>query len=127
MILENFSSHHVQLLYELYAKQLQAAIERAVNPTVATCVTKLAAMETDTAEQISQLRRRVDKIIASLANGLGDDMVTDKNHIQLRKMANKLLHEPTMRLREGGIDRGEIDDVVRGIEMKLAHQISGAV
>mmetsp|Transcript_31943 Transcript_31943/g.68987 ORF Transcript_31943/g.68987 Transcript_31943/m.68987 type:complete len:118 (+) Transcript_31943:1513-1866(+) len=110
-----------------YAKQLQAAIERAVKPTVAICVTKLTAMETDTAEQISQLRRRVDEIVAFLANGLGDDMGTDKNHIQLKKMANKLLHEPTMRLREGGIERGEIDDVVRDIEMKLVRQISGGV
>jgi len=62
-----------------YAKQLQAAIERAVKPTVAICVTKLTAMETDTAEQISQLRRRVDEIVAFLANQSSDYLMSGAN------------------------------------------------
>ena len=91
----------------------QAARERAVEVSVADCVARLAAMETDTAERISLLRRRVDDIVASLghASGGGDD--------RLRKAANKLLHGPTLRLREGTLSGDEIEDVVRTIEREL--------
>ena len=80
---------------------------------MADCVARLAAMETDTTERISLLRRRVDDIVASLghASGGGDD--------RLRKAANKLLHGPTLRLREGTLSGDEIEDVVRTIEREL--------
>jgi hypothetical protein len=86
-----------------------------VEVSVADCVARLAAMETDTAERISLLRRRVDDIVASLGDagggGDGDD--------RLRKAANKLLHGPTLRLREGTLSGDEIEDVARTIGKEL--------
>ena len=81
---------------------------------MADCVARLAAMETDTTERISLLRRRVDDIVASLdhAGGGGDDH-------RLRKAANKLLHGPMLQLREGTLSEDEIEDVARMIEREL--------
>mmetsp|Transcript_36456 Transcript_36456/g.59478 ORF Transcript_36456/g.59478 Transcript_36456/m.59478 type:complete len:227 (-) Transcript_36456:94-774(-) len=101
----------------------EAAIEQAVKPTVTTCVAKLAAMETDTAEQISQLRRRVNNIVASLEGGISKTGIKT-NKMQLQKMANKLLHVPTMQLREGQLSREDIDNVVKKIEKQLIDRSS---
>mmetsp|Transcript_3463 Transcript_3463/g.7224 ORF Transcript_3463/g.7224 Transcript_3463/m.7224 type:complete len:563 (-) Transcript_3463:124-1812(-) len=100
----------------------EAAIQRAVKPAVATCVARLAAMETDTAERISRLRRRVGDIVNSLEDERGSADTENKNRIRLKKMANRLLHEPTMQLREGRLSEGEIDDVVKRIEEQLIHR-----
>ncbi|KAL3826774.1 LOW QUALITY PROTEIN: hypothetical protein ACHAXA_000600 [Cyclostephanos tholiformis] len=92
----------------------EAARERAVEVSVAACVARLAAMETDTVERISRLRQRVDDIVTSLGHaGGGDDA-------SLRKAANKLLHGPTVQLREGTLTGDdEIEDVFRTIEKEL--------
>ena len=89
---------------------MQAAIEQAVNPTVAACVSKLLAMETDTATRILDLRQRVNNIVASFDHDRRDDM---------QKLANRLLHGPTMQLREGKLSREDIDSVVQTIERRL--------
>ena len=92
----------------------QAAKERAVDVSVAACVARLAAMETDTAERISRLRRRVYDVVVSFCHSKGDDDAS------LRKAANKLLHGPTMRLREGMLTGDdEIEEVFRTIEKEL--------
>jgi hypothetical protein len=92
---------------------LQTMRERAVEVSVADCVARLAAMETDTAKQILLLQQRIDDIVASLgrAGGGGDDC--------LQKAANKLLHGPALQLREGTLSGDEIEDVVRTIEREL--------
>ena len=105
--------YHSQCL--LFVVIIQAAIECAVEPYVASCVARLAAMETDTANQISQMRRRVKEIVSSLSS-------YNNNHIQLQKMANKLLHAPTMQLREGVLSEEQIDDVVNRIEKQLTDE-----
>ena len=100
---------------------MQAAIEKAVKPSVATCIARLAAMESNTAEKISQLRRRVNDIVASLC--CNNDKRSDNNNMQ--RTANKLLHVPTMQLREGTLLSQEgIEDVVKEIEMQLIEQSS---
>ena len=97
---------HVTFLF------LQAARERAVEVSVAACVARLMAMETDTAEQISRLRRRVNEIVASLGH-------TGGGYDRLQKEANKLFHAPTLQLREGSLSGEEIEAVAMTIEKKL--------
>ena len=70
-------------------------------------------METGTAEQISRLRRRVNEFVASLGHTRGD-------YDRLQKEANKLLHAPTLQLREGTLSGDEIEDVAMTIEKKLS-------
>ena len=83
--------------------------------SVATCVSRLAAMDTNAVERISYLRQRVTKVVASLG------YCSDGN---LQKMANKLLHTPTMQLREGVLTRDDIEDVVMTIEKELISQFN---
>lgn len=75
---------------------------------------KLLAMDGDRSRQISDLRRRVVEIAASIdaiGGGGGDDA---------RRLASRLLHEPTVLMREGKLaDEEDIDDVVRRIEGEL--------
>ena len=67
------------------------------------------AMESDTTSQIASMRQRVSDIVSSL------DSSTNKLH----KMANRLLHEPTMKCREGKLSQTDVDEVVRKIEKQL--------
>ena len=82
-------------------------------PTVATCTARLSAMETDTTEQISQLRQSINDIVASL------ESTNNAKRIELQKRANKLLHGPTMQLREGLLSQDDIKEVVMGITTQL--------
>ena len=88
----------------------QAAIEKAVQPSVESCVARLTAMET--ADDITQLRQRVNEIASSLSQD-------SQNGSRLTKMANELLHQPTILLREGKLSRSEINDVINSIEVEL--------
>ncbi len=89
---------------------MQAAIEQAVDPTVTTCVSKLLAMETDTAARILDLRQRVNNVVASFDPDRRDG---------IQKLANKLLHEPTIQLREGKLSDEDVNGVAQMIERKL--------
>jgi hypothetical protein len=92
----------------------QAAREKAVEVSVIECVAKLTAMESNTTEQIVQLRRRVHDIIQRLTSNVRS------SNIHLQREANKLLHIPTMQLRGGNLlSEDEIDDMVRTIEENL--------
>jgi pantothenate kinase len=94
----------------------QAAREKAVEVSVIECVAKLAAMESDTTEQIVQLRQRVHDIVQRLTSNVG----SSSSYIHLQREANKLLHIPTMQLRGGNLlSEDEIDDMVRTIEENL--------
>lgn len=101
----------------------EAAMELAVWPSVESCVAKLEAMEGDTAYRISQMRRGVDEMVASLEKRTNGDGISTKDHRNLRKVANRLLHEPTMRLREGDLSLDEIDNVLRSIEAELVDHV----
>jgi hypothetical protein len=93
------------------------AVERAIRPSVESCVARLAAMET--ANDVTQLRERVNGIASSISQDMKDGS-------RLIKMANELLHQPTILLREGKLSRSEIEDVVRSIENELrSHASSG--
>ena len=92
----------------------EAAIEKAVKPSVTACVAKLSAQESDIATQISTLRQRINDVVVSL----GDEQ-------SLHKVANRLLHEPTMLIREGQLSQNDIEDVVRTIEKQLISICSG--
>lgn len=88
----------------------QAAIEKAIQPSVESCMARLNAMET--ADDIAQLRQRVNEIVSSISQDSIDGS-------RLTKMANALLHQPTILLREGKLSRREIEDVVNSIEHEL--------
>jgi len=91
----------------------QAAIDRAVKPAVATCVANLLAMDLETTTQIANIRQSVNDIVASLAKSSGG------GGKELQKLANKLLHEPTMELREGNLSHEDVQCVVGMIETQL--------
>jgi hypothetical protein len=88
----------------------KAAIELAIQPSVDSCLARLIAMET--ADDITQFRKRVNEI----ATSLGQDT---KDTTGLLKMANELLHEPTMKLREGRLSKVDIESVIKHIENEL--------
>jgi len=92
----------------------EAAIEKAVKPSVVECVAKLSAQESDKATQISTIRQRVNDIVVSL----GDEQ-------SLHKVANRLLHEPTMQIREEKLTQDDVEDVVKRIEEQLIDICSG--
>ena len=94
----------------------EAAIEKAVKPSVVACVAKLLAQESDTATQITTMRQRVNDIVVSL----GDEK-------PLHKVANRLLHKPTMQIREGKLSQNDIEDVVRTIEKQLISICSSGI
>ena len=67
------------------------------------------AMESDTTSQIASMRQRVSNIVSSL----------DSSNNKLQTIANRLLHEPTILLREGKLSQTDVDEVVRRIEKQL--------
>ena len=83
-------------------------------------------MDTNMSEQIFQLRQQINNIVNELVeqkitqekNGstlIRDDTAT-KNRVELEKLANKLLHTPTMQLRQGRLSENEMEDAVIRIE-----------
>ena len=92
----------------------EAAIEKAVKPSVVACVAKLSAQEGDTATQITAMRQRIKDIVVTL----GDEK-------SLHKVANRLLHKPTMQIRERKLTQDDIEDLVRTIEKQLIDICSG--
>lgn len=100
------TKRHLQTFAKAF-HYLQAAIQKAVDPSVKTCVSKLQAMESGTPSLIVILRERVNELAASFENP------------DVRKLANRLLHEPTMRLRAGELTSDDIDSVVSQIESRL--------
>jgi hypothetical protein len=71
----------------------------------------------EAANQISILRQRINDIVDSLiqSQSLNNQYDTSK----LYKVANELLHAPTMQLREGDLLGADIEDVVQSIENQL--------
>jgi hypothetical protein len=94
---------------------VQAAIEQAVKGSVVLCVARLAAMDANAVEYISHLRQRVNEVVESFGQ--------DRNG-NLQKIANKLLHTPTIQLRQGILSGNDIEDVVIMIEKELMSQYS---
>ena len=94
----------------------EAAIEKAVKPSVVKFVAKLSAQKSDTSTQITAMRQRVNDIVVSL----GDEQ-------SLHKVANRLLHEPTILIREGNLTQDDIEDVVKSIEKQLISICSSSI
>lgn len=71
----------------------------------------------EAANQISILRQRINDIVDFLiqSQSLNNQYDTSK----LYKVANELLHAPTMQLREGDLPGADIEDVVQSIENQL--------
>ena len=74
-------------------------------------------MDGDAAGRIFRMRERV--------HSLADELLADRalasaagNGSQSKRLANKLLHAPTVRLRRGELSDGEVEDVVAGMEVR---------
>mmetsp|Transcript_8005 Transcript_8005/g.18064 ORF Transcript_8005/g.18064 Transcript_8005/m.18064 type:complete len:575 (-) Transcript_8005:25-1749(-) len=116
---------------ELSIPAVEAVMERAITPSVSSCVARLAAMESGTSLQISRLRQQVNIIVDQLVEqnisasmrrsnvNIVHDGTARKYGPRLRQLANKLLHKPTMQLRQGKFSDDEIEDAVFGIEQRL--------
>ena len=101
-------------------------MESAIEPTVKSCISKLAALEDGTSERIARLRERVHRFVVDLAEQKkGTNAITiqhtfdEKEGHQLKQLANKLLHKPTMQIRQGSINTDEIEDSISRIENQL--------
>lgn len=109
----------------------EAAIRLGVNPSIEKCVARLKALEAS--NQISLLRQRVDDIVFGLAKRgtHSADKSNDKPKnqpeisLELKKLANEVLHAPTIQLREGEISEQEMEKLVQGIESQLKEYYSG--
>mmetsp|Transcript_26414 Transcript_26414/g.63389 ORF Transcript_26414/g.63389 Transcript_26414/m.63389 type:complete len:114 (-) Transcript_26414:14-355(-) len=100
-------------------------MERAIKPSVSTCVSRLAAMDNGTSIQISRLREEVYGIVNALVEknmkaGTIVHRSNGKDSAQsLKRLANKLLHDPTMKLRNEILSNNEVGVVVARIERQL--------
>ena len=70
-------------------------------------------MDDDMSARIQRLRKRVLGTVDDLAKHEG------RNNLQLKQLANRLLHKPTMQIREGRLNSKEIESVAVGIERQL--------
>ena len=108
---------------------MQAAIRLGVDPSIEKCVARLKALEAS--NQISLLRQRVYDIISCLVKNeaqsadKSNDKIQPEISSELRKMANGVLHAPTIQLREGGISEQEMENLVQCIESQLKEYYSG--
>lgn len=84
----------------------------AVNPSVDACVARLKA--TESASQISILRHRITDIVQYLT--MND---AENSRSELSKIANVLLHAPTMKLREGQMTDEEMESIMAAVESEL--------
>ncbi|KAL3802020.1 hypothetical protein ACHAWO_002440 [Cyclotella atomus] len=91
----------------------EAAVQMAVNPTVDTCVARLNAL--GSANNIYLLRQRVNDVVDTLVDC--DDPRFNKQDLQ--RVANELLHAPTMQLRSGEMTESDMEDAVKNIEADL--------
>jgi hypothetical protein len=72
------------------------------------------------ANKISMLRQRVQFVVDTLADC--DDRGFNRQGLQ--RVANELLHVPTMQLRSGEMSGPEMEDVVKNIETELKAYIT---
>lgn len=78
----------------------------------------------EAANQISLLRQRINGIVDSIIlhpnpNNSERNDLSDISQLELQKVANELLHDPMIRLREGKISDTEIETLVQNIESQL--------
>ncbi|KAL3802059.1 hypothetical protein HJC23_010815 [Cyclotella cryptica] len=111
----------------------EAAIRLGVNPAVENCVARLKALEAS--NKISLLRQRVDSVVSCLNKDetLSAHKSSEMSHTQsdinaeLKKMANELLHAPTVHLRQGEISEVEMETIVQCIESQLKEYYRGLI
>lgn len=96
-------------------------------------------MDNDTSAQITRLRRQIHIIVDELvlveqkkstsmhrnSAGIISDGVTGTDDLQLKQLANKLLHKPTMQLRQEKLSGDEIEEVVFNIGRQLREHCTG--
>ncbi|KAL7553265.1 hypothetical protein ACHAWF_016520 [Thalassiosira exigua] len=111
--LRKFTSEDAVPPDELCGPVIGAVMKSAISPSVNWCTSRLAAMDDDMSARIQRLRKRVLGTVDDLAKHEG------RNNLQLKQLANRLLHKPTMQIREGRLNGKEIESVAVGIERQL--------
>ena len=102
------------IVCEVGSNDFKAAIEKAIRPNVESVTKKLSVLDSAVSNDVASIRRRVAKYGEEISSN--DDAIVKA---KLKKVANQLLHEPTMRLRIGSLPDNELDGVVASIENKL--------
>ena len=98
-------------------------MKHAITPSVASCVERLEVLERDASKQISTMRKRVNSFVDTLMEPINDVHTIYCNYSELKRLANKLLHEPTMQLRRGKLSDVGIEDSIAKIERELTQYV----
>ena len=110
---------------EIMLPTIDAVMDRAIKPCVSKCIKRLESFENGSSSQITNLRMQVYAIVDTLTEQ--HDNRSDVS-IQLKKLANKLLHQPTMQLRQEKLSDIELEDIILQIELRLKeHCLENAV
>ena len=100
---------------------IDAVMDRVIKPSVSECIKRLESFENGSSSQITSLRMQVYAKVDAMTeqhNNRSDDIQPK----QLKRLANKLLHKPTMQLRREKLSDIELEDIIINIELKLKEQ-----
>ena len=102
-------------------------MDRAIKPSVTKCIKRLESFENGSSSQITSLRMQVYAMVDALTEQQ-DARMDDVRQRQLKRLANKLLHQPTMQLRQEKLSDKELEDIILQIELRLKeHCLENAV
>lgn len=121
--LKNYTSDDAMPPDDLRIPAVEAAMKHAITPSVASCVERLEVLERDASKQISTMRKRVNSFVDTLMEPINDVHAIYCNYNELKRLANKLLHEPTMQLRRGKLSDVGIEDSIAKIERELTQYV----
>ena len=106
---------------EIMLPTIDVVMDRAIKPSVTKCIKRLESFENGSSSQITRLRMQVYAIVDALTEQQ-DARMDDIRQRQLKKLANRLLHQPTMQLRQEKISDIELEDITLQIELRLKEQ-----
>lgn len=113
--LQQYSSDESVPPDELMIPAIEAVKERAIAPAISSCVARLEAMQNGSSAQISLLRQRIHNFVDELSS----ECANEGSSSQLKQLANRLLHEPTMRIRQQMLFEDEMEAIIAEIERQL--------
>ena len=112
---------------EIMLPTIDVVMDRAIKPSVTKCIKRLESFENGSSSQITSLRMQVYAMVDALTEQQ-DARMDDVRQRQLKRLANKLLHQPTMQLRQEKLSDKELEDIILQIELRLKeHCLENAV
>ena len=100
---------------------IDVVMDRAIKPSVSKCIKRLESFENGSSSQITSLRMQVYAMVDTLTEQ-HNARLDDTRQKELKRLANKLLHQPTMRLRQEKLSDIELEDIILQIELRLKEQ-----